>query len=1248
MTATLINHQYKLSDHYDLAQTHVYITGTQALVRIMLAQAAQDRAQGLQTAGYVSGYRGSPLGGVDLEMWRAKSALDLAKITFQPGINEELAATLVMGTQKTEFDPLKNIDGVFAMWYGKGPGVDRAGDALKHGSAFGSSPNGGVLVVLGDDHTSISSSMSHQSDLVLKAFRMPVIHPASIAEYEAFGLWGFALSRYCGAWVGFKAVSSIVEGKTTVPLQPHFKIDLPTDFKFPPDGVHYRWPDFPSMKIEQRMLQKLAAASHFAKHNPLDKMILAPDYVSDHVPDYIADYTTLIIVVGKAYYDFLECLRMLGLDLNKLQAQKIGLYKVGLVYPFDINSLKPHLDKVEMIFVIEEKMGVVEDQLKSLLFNQNQDLSPKLALQIIGKFDLDGQCLVPEIEELSGSVLLNPLIYLFEKIKFAESSSYPIHDLIMIKPSPVPDFVRRPYFCSGCPHNTSTKVPEGSIAQGGIGCHFMASWMNRETESITQMGGEGVDWSGRYLYTKRPHVFQNLGDGTYFHSGHLAIRQALSTRLDGGGGTNITYKILFNDAVAMTGGQPVDGMMSVPQLTHVLAAEGVTAIAVVSEDKARYYQADYLASIGAWNNKHKYPHNWFMHNISGYIQYLSHITQRLLNNAPFSKITTVHDRSHLEAVQRTLRKVKGVSILIYDQTCAAEKRRRRKRNLYPTPPVRTFINHRVCEGCGDCSEQSNCLSVMPIATNYGIKRQIDQYSCNKDFSCITGFCPSFVSIEGGELRPKIQSKLEKQRWHDALANLPKPDIVCLIEQNAYQILVAGIGGSGIVTVSALIAMAAHLEGNYASVLDFMGFAQKGGPVLSHVKVFSELNGNYQKKIDIRQANLVIGADIVVSNSADALKLINLASTKIVMNTNISQVGDQLQASGGRVSAEGIVDSVDSDQGLGKFKQLFDHLETQIKPENLFELNAYLFAERYLGDTIATNLLLLGYSAQKGFLPVSCAAIMQAITLNGVSVKNSHTAFNLGRILAVHPNFFEPDLGSGISALEISQSTNHDDQDLNFESWCVKAAHELERYQNKKYAAQFSGLVAQFHGLSLKHSKQTDVDDVNLSFIMAKSLFHLMAIKDEYEVARLQTMPEFEQYLNTQIEGDYKIHYHLAPPALFFIKDKNIKSGLIRPKKIRLGAWFKYPLKFLAWTKFLRGTPLDVFSYTHERRLEKQLRAEFIYEINLMLNDYGAISDEYKRQLLALPLIIKGYGYIKLANIDRYQQECADLKRQHFE
>ncbi len=1104
-----------LEDRYTLGISEpsapIYLTGTQALVRLLLAQAESDRAAGLQTAGFVSGYRGSPLGAVDQEMWRTAKRLEAAGIRFQPGVNEDLAATAVMGTQKVESDPTRKVQGVFALWYGKGPGVDRSGDVLKHANAYGSSPHGGVLVVAGDDHGCVSSSMSHQSDQAMIAWGMPVIHPATIADYEPFGLWGFAASRTSGAYVGFKAISETVEGAASVPASPLPRC-TPITPDPGPDGLHWRWPDLPGMQIEQRLRFKLAAVEKFARANPIDRLI-AP----------VENPRLLIAAVGKAFSDVMEALTVGGFTPERLAASGVAILKIGLVYP-----LSPLLfdlaQTATQVLVIEEKAPIVENLLKQHLFN----LSPRP--EVYGK---QGPSPLPADAELRPSRIAGALAAFLAPLNLSLHIPRAWHTTAEPTPPALP--TRKPYFCSGCPHNTSTTLPPGSRAQAGIGCHFMAGWMDRDTSGIVQMGGEGVDWIGQAPFVATPHVFQNLGDGTFFHSGLLAIRQSIAAK------SNITYKLLFNDAVAMTGGQPVDGTMSVAQITHIAAAEGISRIAVVADDPAKYGP-----------------------------------------RPSFAPATTLHHRDDLDTVQRELRDIPGTTLLIYDQVCATEARRRRKRGTAPAIQKRVVINDLVCEGCGDCQSRSNCLSIVPIETELGRKRAIEQSSCNTDLSCLKGFCPSFVTIEGGTPRRATGAAIAPDQVFARAASLPEP--VTSLTDRPHEILVAGIGGTGIVTVGALICMAAHLSGHAASVLDFTGFAQKGGQVLSHVRLARSHDMLHQVRIDRGRADAMLAADLVVAVGPEALATLDPTRTKIIANSRETQTGTTLRDPNARI-----------DTAL---------LETLLRRRAAAyaSLNAQALAEKLLGDAITSNILLLGVAWQSGLIPLSLTSIDRAIELNNVAVAANKLAFAWGRLTAADADFVA------------RHSTPQHPKTLD-ETIAHRAAF-LSQYQNRRYAARYRRRVASIHALGSEA----------LTTAVARNLFKLMACKDEYEVARLYTRTDFVAGLRAGFDGKPKLRFHLAPPLLA----RRGTDG--HPRKMAFGEWIVPLFAVLARLKFLRGTWLDPFGHTAERRAERRLLADYEAMLDGFTPPLSPATLAAAIELASLPEKIRGFGHVKLAAI----------------
>ena len=1157
--------EYRLTDNLSATRGRIFLTGTQALVRIMLMQRELDRALGWNTAGFVSGYRGSPLGMVDQQMWKAKKLLDANDVRFLPAINEELGGTAVLGTQRVEADPERTVDGVFAMWYGKGPGVDRAGDALKHGNAYGSSPHGGVLVVAGDDHGCVSSSMPHQSDFAMMAWHMPIVNPSHIADMLEFGAYGFALSRFSGAWVGFKAISETVESGATVDLDAlTTRWEAPAGFVAPAGGLHNRWPDLPSLTIEARLAAKLDAVRLFARTNSIDKWISASPNAN-----------VGIVTCGKAHLDLMEALRRLDLTVADLDAAGVRIYKVGLSFPLEMTRIDTFVEGLSEVLVIEEKGPVVEQQVKDYLYNRPVGARPT----IVGKHDADGAPLLSDLGELRPSRVLPVFAQWLARHKPALDRRERVVDLVAPKIlSNAADAVRRtPYFCSGCPHNTSTKVPEGSIAHAGIGCHFMASWMDRSTTGLIQMGGEGVDWAAHSMFTNTKHVFQNLGDGTYFHSGILAIRQAVAAK------TNITYKILYNDAVAMTGGQPVDGSISVPQIARQVEAEGVSRFVVVSDEPEKY---------------------------DGH-------------HGLFPKGTTFHHRSELDAVQRELRETPGVTVLIYDQTCAAEKRRRRKKGEFPDPDKRLFINEEVCEGCGDCGVQSNCLSVEPVETPLGRKRRIDQSSCNKDFSCVNGFCPSFVTIEGGKLKKAAGAAFDEAALAQRVDALPSPQTK--LDAAPYDILVTGVGGTGVVTVGALISMAAHLEGKSASVLDFMGFAQKGGSVLSFVRFAARDEWLNQVRIDTQQADVLLACDMVVGASADALQTVRHGRTRIVVNTHAIPNATFVHDPDANLHADALIDKMRDAAGE-------DFMST---------CDAQALAAKFLGDTIGANILMLGFAWQLGLVPVSHAALMRAIELNNVAVPMNKLAFAVGRLAAGDPAALEALWAERHAARSATGAGvgEQADASMNFDALVADREARLAAYGGPRYVQRYRALV------ELARDAERRAPGSSLARAVATTFYRLLAVKDEYEVARLHTNPAFREALEAQFEGtagkDFRVKFNLAPPAL-----AKAKAGQT-PRKITFGQWLWPVLGTLAKWRGLRGTALDPFGRTVERRMERALADDYERTMQRAFASLSAANADDVVKLAELPSRIRGYGHVKLRNlagVKRSERELAGRLR----
>ncbi|NGM85703.1 indolepyruvate ferredoxin oxidoreductase family protein [Parapusillimonas sp. SGNA-6] len=1146
MSPSTLDTSYQLGDNLTATTGRVFLTGTQALVRMLLAQRRLDQARGLNTAGFVTGYRGSPLGGVDMAMWRAEKLLEQHQVSFLPAVNEDLGATIIMGTQQAGVREDRKVDGVFGMWYGKGPGVDRAGDALHHGNAAGASRHGGVLLVVGDDHTAASSSIPHASETTLQGLGIPIVNPASIEEYELFGLWGWALSRYSGAWVAFKAVTETVESGRSFTLKP-----IP-DFSVDPHDPHngaleYSAREFLTPRIEQRMAQRLAAVKAFSRLHTLDRII-------DPAPDARLG----IVTTGKASLDTEDALKRLAQELRDrapgAALPPLRLYKIGLSWPIDVTGFAAFAEGLEHILVIEEKAPIVETQIKDYLFNQT------VRPTVVGKRDLDNEVLIPREGQLRPALVAGALRrWLGQSRALDVMPSEREPAAVEIRRNAT--LTRRPYFCSGCPHSTSTKVPEGSQALAGVGCHYMATWMDRDTSGLTQMGGEGADWIGLSRYTRLPHIFQNMGEGTYFHSGYLAIRQAVAA------GANITYKILFNDAVAMTGGQPVDGPISVPQICQQMLGEGVKRVVITTDEPEKY------------------------------------------DGVPLASGVTVHHRHELDRLQRELREVRGVTVLIHDQTCAAEKRRRRKKKAYPDPARRLFINTAVCEGCGDCGTQSNCLSLTPVETPFGRKRAIDQSSCNKDYSCVDGFCPSFVSVMGGTPRKATRagSAADRERVQALMAQLPDPQFRPY--PDSCNILVVGIGGTGVITVGAILSMAAHLEGRAASVLDVTGLAQKGGTVVSHIRLSKDATPTAAVRIDPHQADVAILCDAVAANNAEALGTLQPGRTMATVNTYLAPTAEFTR---------------NPDVDLNP-QPLLDTITMTVGKDNTWTLDAHTLAAHHFGDSILANMMMLGYAWQRGGIPLSEAAILHALSLNGVAVQANQEAFRMGRLAAAHPEALAP---AREQPIVIHKPESLDDV-------VARCRTSLTAYQDAAYARQYTRIVDRVRAVEqdLRPGAKPQ-----LALKVAQSLYKLMAYKDEYEVARLFTNGDFRKELSEAFEGDYTLRFHLAPP-LFARRDP--ATGI--PRKMTFGPATETIFKLLARGKFLRGTWLDVFSYSAERKMERRLIREYRAAILAMLDTLNKDNFNIALELAALPQMVRGFGHVKEANVRAYRTRFAELQ-----
>ncbi len=1120
-----------LNDRYTKHTGRIYLTGIQALVRLSLVQRRRDLAAGLNTAGFISGYRGSPLGGLDIQLWQAQKFLDEHHIVFQPGVNEDLAATSIWGTQQSVLEDQGKYDGVFCIWYGKGPGVDRSGDAFRHANLAGSSKFGGVLAAMGDDHVCESSTTAHQSEFALVDAMMPILNPSGVQDILEFGLAGWALSRISGCWVGLKCVHDTVESTASVEIADDCAgLVIPDGLELPGGGLNIRWPDTPLEQEARLHEHKLRIVQDVWQANSIDRMIFD-----------CPDASVGIVTAGKSYSDVRRALKELGIDESESRRLGIRLYKVALTWPLEREGLRRFARGLKHIVVVEEKRGLIEDQIRSILYGSAN------APAVVGKCDEQGKPLLPSKGRLNAMQIASAIarhVLLHAESETLRQRYGHVRRLIGQEVELAP-LERVPYFCAGCPHNTSTKVPEGSAALAGIGCHYMAQWMDRSTARFTQMGAEGASWVGESLFSKREHMFQNIGDGTYIHSGVMAIRAAVAA------GTNITFKLLYNDAVAMTGGQPFDAPLSVPRIASQLIAEGVREVVVVSDD------------IGKYRGLPAFPSD-----------------------------VEVVPRENLDSVQRHLRTVSGATAIIYDQTCAAEKRRRRKRGTYPDPAKRVVINTDVCEGCGDCGIQSNCVAILPVETQLGRKRQIDQSACNKDYSCVDGFCPSFVTVHGGRLRGPRQSSAMVPLDSDALKAPAKTKL-----SGEYSAVITGVGGTGVITVGAIIGMAAHISKLGCSVLDMTGLAQKGGAVISHVIIAPNPRDISAMHVANGGADLIIGCDLAVSSSKKVLAVSSSDRTCAVVNDYEMMPGDFTRNS----------------NLLFPGDELRSRIRASTKGDATF-LDANRYAQSLFGDTLFANMFLVGVAFQKGALPLSAESIESAIELNGRSAERNVQAFRRGRQFVQDPAAVDElidcdtrdGIGDGADFEDIDELIRH-------------RSSLLVEYQDEAYAQRFRNLVERARNAEAGAAPGTS----GFALAVARYYHKLLMYKDEYEVARLLTRPEFIGRIERQFEGGYELRYHLAPPAF---SRTNEMTG--HPRKKEYGPGTGKILKLLGRLKFLRHSPFDPFGYTEDRKFDRELIREYEARIDTAISCLTSGNHAIAVELACYPESIRGFGHIK--------------------
>ncbi len=1150
---------HSLEDKFTAESGSVFMSGTQALVRLPMVQMRRDRAHGLNTATYITGYRGSPLGAYDLQLAHAKSFLDPLDIRFQPGVNEDLAATAIWGTQQVPLYEHAQKDGVLGIWYAKGPGVDRSGDIFRHGNAAGSSTHGGVLCLAGDDHSAKSSTVPHQSDHAFISARMPMLYPSSVHEFIEVGLLGIALSRYSGCWVGMKVISDTVETSAVVSLGDEMQeFNIPQDADLPEGGLNLRWPDTPMVQDKRVQERKEQAVFAFARANQIDKTVIGCNHPRFGV-----------VASGKAFEDVRQALGILGIDEQAVEEIGFALYKVRMPFPLEPIGITEFCTGLNEVLVLEERREIIEHQLKQHLYHLADNRRPI----VVGKQDENGDPFLPVSDTLSiavctqalGQRLLKQSLSVDLKLQIEEKLKALQHALNK-QLTQVTPISRNPWFCSGCPHNSSTKVPTGSQAHAGIGCHYMVQWMDRSTQTFTQMGAEGMPWTSIANYVDDEHRFVNIGDGTYYHSGLLAIRGGVAS------GVNVTYKVLYNDAVAMTGGQAIDGNLTPEQITHQLKAEGVSPIYLVTDEPERYQQGDLASGV------------------------------------------VLEDREQLDQVMRKLRTLKGCNAIVYAQTCAAEKRRRRKRGLLEDPNTRMFIHSAVCEGCGDCSAQSNCVSIEPLETPMGRKRKINQSSCNKDYTCKNGFCPAFVTVKDAKLfkRDAVNPDQYDSNTQRELDRLPQPALPSL-EEGSCNILVTGVGGTGVLTIGSLLGMAAHIDGHAAMILDLAGLAQKGGAVVSHVRVAKSQQQITSPHIVPGGTDVLIAADSVVASSSDNALLFEQGRTQAVVNSTVAPVADFVLERDFDFKHDAVARAI----GAQVVNTEHFHAFSEI-------------AEQLTGDAITNNILMLGYAWQRGFIPVSLEALTTAVKLNGVAVEMNLLAFKWGRILAEHPTVVADKLASpaakdSVESLSVSALIEHRKQ-------------HVRDYQNKRLAKKYLAMVERFQRACDEASLDAPEAE-ELVRTVAHNYARVLTYKDEFEVARLFSLPEFKDQLSRQFTGNYSIKFNLAPPVF----SRMGPNG--RPRKRQFGQNMQSLFRILKHARVIRNTPLNVFAYTEERKAERRWIKQYEADLNEVLERLkksgGGQNLSTALQLLSLPDKLRGFGPVKQkamqqADVERIQ------------